>query len=158
MYSGLWIAEDHLLCVISNRFMEEYKRFYFQDIQSITIVTTQRRRKWNFVLASLILLTLIAVASLPDGRFFWIWFATIFGFFLFLNNALGPTCTAFLRTAVQVEELSSLNRVRRAHKVLAQLGPLIKSVQGELTPEETSTRLRELFPSRSSVATGPLNL
>jgi hypothetical protein len=41
---------------------------------------------------------------------------------------------------------------------LARLTPLIKGVQGELTPEEASMRLRELFPSQSSVATGPLNL
>src|SRR5262245_36888992 len=88
-YSGLWLAEDHLLCVNSNRFMEDYKRFYFQDIQSITIVMTQRGRNWNFVLASLMLLTLTAAASLPDSRVFWLVVLGVFGFLVLLNNLLG---------------------------------------------------------------------
>ena len=42
-------------------------------------------------------------------------------------------CT--IRTAVQTEELPSLNRVRKADKVLARIRPLIESAQRHEVPE-----------------------
>jgi hypothetical protein len=79
------------------------------------------------------------------------------------NNILGTTCTVFLRTAVQVEEIACLSRVRRASNVLDRIRPFIAAAQGELPPEEISARIRELFdsaaaPRAGKVVTGPLNL
>jgi hypothetical protein len=49
-----------------------------------------------------------------------------------------------LRTAVQIEQLASLSRLRRARKVLDRLRPLIAEAQGPLGPEEIGARMPEL--------------
>ena len=63
-----------------------------------------------------------------------------------INLALGPTSACQIRTAVQVEDLPSLNRLRRARKVLNRVRPLVVAVQGEITSEEISLRLQEISP------------
>ena len=61
-----------------------------------------------------------------------------------VNLIKGPTCNCYLRTAVQIKELPSLSRLKRARKVLARLRPLITAAQGALTPEEISDRMRTM--------------
>ncbi|PYS52737.1 MAG: hypothetical protein DMG13_15465 [Acidobacteria bacterium] len=174
--SSLWLGKDHLLNIDSNRYTEEYKRFYFRDIQAITILKTRRREIWNFVLLLLLLIWMGALvdevltgASVPDATVSWGTTLVILAVPLLANNILGPACAVYLRTAVQTEVLPSLNRVRRARKVLDRVRPLIAAAQGQLTPEEVSIRMREMIqPSETSagldaappklVVTSPLNL
>jgi hypothetical protein len=54
----------------------------------------------------------------------------------------GPSASCSLRTAVQVEPLPSLNRVRRARQVLNRLKPLIAVAQGTLTSEEIVAQMQ----------------
>ena len=80
-------------------------------------------------------------------------FGSIAGMFVMiflLNLALGPTSACQLRTAVQLEDLPSLNRLRRARKVLNRVRPLVVAVQGEITPEEISLRFQEISALRTS--------
>jgi hypothetical protein len=164
--SSLWLGNDHLLCIDSNHFAESYKRFQFRDIQSITIRTTRRREFWNLVLSLLLLLSIGTLLNTSPGIYWWVGTITVLGVPLIFNNILGPSCTGYLRTAVQLEELPSLNRIRRADKVLARIRPLIAAAQGEISSEEASARLHELGQSSSSgppeqttaVVTSPLNL
>lgn len=150
--SSLWLGKDHLLSIDSTYFTEEYKRFYFRDIQAITIRTTRRRATWNFALMLALLFWLatlvydFSTGPPPDttevvllGISF-----LIIAVSLLVNNILGPTSTVYLRTAVQIEELPSLNRVRRAHKVMGIIRPLIVAAQGQLTPEEVLARIQEM--------------
>ena len=51
-----------------------------------------------------------------------------------VNLALGPACACQLRTAVQLEDLPSMVRLRRARKILDRLRPLITAAQGEIRP------------------------
>jgi len=159
-YAGLWLGSDHLLSIRSNRFSEEYKRFYFRDIQTIAVVKTTRREIWNVALLILLLIAGAFSFSRPAGSGV---FAAFFGLLILMNNLLGPSCTVYLRTAVQMEELRSLKRLRRARRMLARIRPLIAATQGELAPEEASLRIRELYESsgagrRTRFATSPLNL
>ncbi len=162
--SSLWLGKDHLLCVDSSGYTETYKRFYFRDIQAFTTVTTKRRTIWNGVLVVPIVICLAGLAnalfSLPreSGAAIVIWtiFASIFLVLLLINNLLGPTCTCYVRTAVQIEELPSLNRLRRARKVLGRIRPLIIAVQGGLPPEEIPVRLRAAAGSPDGTATAPV--
>src|SRR5262245_127100 len=39
--SSLWLGGDHLLVVESNGYSEKYRRFYFKDIQALTICKTR---------------------------------------------------------------------------------------------------------------------
>ena len=141
--SSLWLGKDHLLKIDSNRFVETYKRFYFRDIQAITIRTTRRRQFWNIIL---LLLMLVCIGSLSGifVRRFMLVTMLVLAVPMLVNNLLGTTCVTFLRTAVQVEELPSLSRVRRVHKVLQHIRPLIAGAQGELTPEEISAGMQEM--------------
>jgi hypothetical protein len=148
--SSLWIGRDHLLKIDSMRFTEEYKRFYFRDIQAITICLNQRRSTWNLILVMVIFFlfaTLLSAGFLRlDDDSYWLVGITfsLLALLLLANNFLGPTCEVYLRTAVQVEELPSLSRVRRARNALARLYPLIAAAQGRLEPEELSMRLQEM--------------
>ena len=148
--SSLWLGKDHLLGVDTSGYTETYKRFYFRDIQVITLVRTKRRTVWNGVLVVPIVLCLAGLAnslfSKPSdsGATIAVWTicSAVFIVPLLLNNLMGPTCTGYLRTAVQIEELPSLNRLRRARKVLERIRPHITSVQGGLSPDEISARIR----------------
>ncbi|MGO8839290.1 MAG: hypothetical protein ACLQAH_09550 [Limisphaerales bacterium] len=160
--TSLWLGKDHLLCVDSSGYTETYKRFYFRDIQVITLVTTKRRTVWNGVLVVPIVICLAGLAnslfSLPREAgaaiVTWAIFSAVFIAPLLLNNLMGPTCTGYLRTAVQIEELPSLNRLRRARKVLERIRPFITAVQGGLSPDEISARIRAAATSPDATALG----
>jgi hypothetical protein len=166
---SLWLAKDHLLSIRSNRFIEEYRRFYFRDIQAITLRRTRRRAIWNLAL-SLALLVVLA-SFLSDSRpvlsaNLWPWYLlfAILSLPLLINNVRGPTCTCYIRTAVQMEELPSMNRVRKVSRILERIRPLIAEAQGELTAEQLSDGMQELARAAAATeaerrfVTSPLNL
>jgi hypothetical protein len=167
---SLWLAQDHLLSVRSNRFVEEYRRFYFRDIQAITVRKTRRREFWNMVLSLLLLLCLAILMSQVSqsgwSTNLWPWSVVIaiVGGPLLFNNLRGPTSTCYIRTAVQMEELPSLNRIRKTEKILARIRPLIAAAQGELTAEQLSSGMQELALAAATTeasrrfVTSPLNL
>lgn len=153
--SGLWLGRDHLLCVDTNGYTETYKRFYFRDIQVISIHRTQRHLWLAGILAFLafifVVLAIVAAPNTPFAR----WdggemfvecllgaMAALFLLLLLSNFLAGPACKCLLRTAVQIEELAPLNRVRRARKLLARLRPFIIAAQGELSREDISSRTK----------------
>ncbi len=158
--SSLWLGKDHLLCIDSSGYTENYKRFYFRDIQALSVVLTNRRTIWNGVLLVPIVICLAGLAnalfSLPrkDGAVMVAWLVSIAVFVLplLINSLLGPTCTCFVRTAVQIEELPSLNRVRRARQVLDRVRPFITAAQGELPPEGIPSRGQSTADSAASPA------
>jgi hypothetical protein len=157
---SLWLGEDHLLCADSNGYSETYKRFYFRDIQAITIRQSTRRNVWNAILVLPVATCLLGlIVSLLPGHdtaaiVVWSIFGTLFVAPFVINNVRGPTCTCQLRTAVQIEELPSLCRVRKARRVIEQIRPLVAAAQGgELPAEAVSALMRERVAS--SAATEP---
>ena len=159
----LYLAADHLLQVSSSGFTETYRRFYFRDIQAITLRESMHGKVWNGVWGFLAFLPAI-VALQVGGAATVVWWG-ITGIFLLLlaiNIARGPTCVCQVRTAVQTRPLPSLNRVRRAGKVIAQLKPLIEAAQGAMPPEECTRRIDEarrgpvsVFPTPAAVSATP---
>ena len=154
--SRLWLGKAHLLCVDSMGFSEDYKRFYFRDIQAVVIRRTSRGKIWNGVFGGLAaLIGLIAiVVNQPVASSIIGGFAGLFLVLLLINIAMGPTSVCHLRSPVQTEELPSLSRLRRARKVLARLQPLIAAAQGRLTPEEITVRMDELNRTQASADPG----
>ncbi|MBW2615555.1 MAG: hypothetical protein JRD02_05215 [Deltaproteobacteria bacterium] len=132
----LWLGADHMLSIDSKRVSEDYKRFYYTDIQAIITRKTIRGKIQNLFLGLFCgLFTLLA--ALIGGAWV-IFFGIMAGLFLLIllvNCLLGPTCECHLKTAVQTEKLPSLNRLRSVRKVMDRLGPLIEQAQGTLTPE-----------------------
>lgn len=153
--SSLWLGKDHLLCIDSTGgYAEEYKRFYFRDIQAITLRKTKRRPILNWILAvplamcsAVLIVGLVDISRRPfqtdDYWGFVGWgtpFALVLGLMI-INTLRGPGCVCHLRTAVQTEVLPSLNRLRRARKVLDRIRPLVAAAQGTLSPEEIASHL-----------------
>jgi len=138
----LWLGADHLLAVDYTIASEEYRRFYFRDIEAFIIRRTAHRQVWNWILLALILLTagpfLIAWRSQGNGGFLVaaLSIAAFWAIFLLINSLRGVTCQTHIRTAVQLEQLPSLGRLPVARKVLARLQPLILAAQGASTSEE----------------------
>lgn len=133
-YVRLYAGADHLLQVASTGFTESYKRFYYRDVQAITLRKTYVGKAANAFLGATV--TVLSVPALFTSTPVTIVLASLAGFFaigLGVNIALGATCVAHLRTAVQHEKMASLSRLRRARRVLERLKPLITAAQGELS-------------------------
>ena len=65
--SSVWLGSDHLLLVKSSRFREEYKRFYFRDVQSIVTAASPRFHiSTRMGLIAAIWLAIFAAASAYD--------------------------------------------------------------------------------------------
>ena len=145
--SNLWLGTDHLLCVETEGYTEKYRRFYFRDIQAITLRRTKRALIWGIVTGILTAaFTLIAFFSNANATMFTFGiFAGVAAMPFILNLIYGPTCKCELRTAVQTENVPSMSRVRRARKVLERIRPLIAEAQGRLAPEEVPLRFREMI-------------
>jgi hypothetical protein len=138
-------------------FSEDYKRFFFRDIQSITMKTNRRWIVWNGVLA--VSLAVFLLEGLLGTTTWNAWaitmmiLASIATVLLVLNNVFGTTCDVHIRTAVQADILPPLSRVRRANRSLERIRPLIIQAQGQLADEETVLRLRELAAQRPGTVT-----
>jgi hypothetical protein len=168
--SSLWLGKDHLLCIDSNGYAENYKRFYFRDIQTVTFMASKRRFIWNWVSgAPTAIFLVLLLGALPYtgstgpgsnlGELVFFGFLTfVFALVFLINNLLGPSCICHLRTAVQTEELPSLNRLRRARKLLNRIRPFITAAQGALSPEEIPARMRAavLSPAADRPDTPPI--
>jgi hypothetical protein len=140
----LWQGTDHLLQIFSRMGVEDYKRFYFSDIQAIITRKTIVGKVQNVIFAGFIMLLALPAFLLDEG---WsMFFAAAAGVplvFLFVNIVRGPTCETKLMTAVQTEKMHSLHRLKNTLKVMDRLQPYIQRVQGNITPED-----REKTPVR----------
>ena len=157
-YVRLYQGPDHLLQVLSTGFNETYKRFAYRDIQAITLRKTNMGKVWNGIWG--VLFTLFALpASFVNGPVA-VGLGIISAIFLILlgaNLALGPTVVAYLQTAVQVEKLPSIRRLRSARSTLSILNPLIASAQAEFQAERlhASTPGNPPAPNPTPAQTAP---
>jgi len=151
---SLWQGSDHLLHIFSRFGIEDYKRFYFSDIQAIITRKTVIGKIQNIILGCLILLFLLPAYMFDDGwSLFYISISAILFIFLTVNLFLGPTCETRLMTAVQTEKLQSLHRLNTAFRVLDRICPHIQQVQGTLSREELNKI--PIRPAGGRAAPGP---
>jgi hypothetical protein len=142
-HARVYQGPDHLLQVASTGYSESYKRFYFRDIQAISINKTHWGKIWNGIwsfftaLFGLPAFDMTGTTAIVMGSV-----AGFFGLFLIGNVALGPTCACFVSTAVQTERLAPVTRIRTARRFLKRVRPLIEASQGSLAREELLLRLR----------------
>jgi hypothetical protein len=118
----LYEAPDHLLQISSTGFTENYKRFYFRDIQAV-ILEAKPWQMWWFVVFGFSVLLFAAPASVSSGVAAIVLWSTAAGFALALliNLLLGPCCACYIRTAVQTERLGTVRRVRPARAFMQYL-------------------------------------
>lgn len=143
--TSLWLGKDHVLHVINRGYTEDYRRFYYRDIQALLVRKTSTGKIINITLGMFTAMNLLLLAGgwlqkwesfvlipLAVAAFLWLLI------FLFYATA-GPTCVCHLRTAVQFEQLPSLFRVRTARKAIAQLRHRIETSQGSLATKAPSS-------------------
>ncbi|MGD9045705.1 MAG: hypothetical protein PVG06_18480 [Desulfobacterales bacterium] len=132
----LWQGSDHLLQIYSRLGVEDYKRFYFNDIQAIIARKTGMGMVLNFVLGvSTILFGIFAVTSEGGLSIFNTIIAGVLLLIWIIHFLRGPTCETFLLTAVQTEKLHSLHRLKTTQPVMNRLRTLIEKRQGRINPE-----------------------
>lgn len=131
---SLWQGPDHLLWVESAIFQEQYRRFYFQDIEAVVLQRTGRRTVWTLVLGGFFFL-FAAIALFSDGiPYFSIFMAATLAILTAVQWLKGPGCRLYLQTAVQRYRLSNLVRMRKALKVMDRIRASAEAVQGPLAP------------------------
>jgi hypothetical protein len=152
--ASLWLGEDHLLSVQSNRFSEDYRRYYLRDIQAFILERTGPLSLWTYSLGAL------AAAFFAPGLLFnfqkiylWVPGGLCLGTALFVT-ALGPTCACYIQTAVSREQLRSLRWMRRAEKTLRILQPYIEQAQGPM-PMEIAALPAEALETQPPALTPP---
>jgi hypothetical protein len=132
---SLWLGADHFLSVRNLRFTEDYRRFYFRDVQAIVIRKTPRFYfpvPWLWALfASFVPLVIALVANQsvlgallflpPAGIVLWLAFAAIF-----------QGCRCHVQTAVSREEIPALVRLRHARRAVEILSAKVAEAQGAL--------------------------
>src|SRR5688500_6167698 len=137
--TSLYAATDHLLLRVTSGFVETYRRFYFADIEAITVHTTMRRMVWSFMHGVALLASLLAILLSGSPHFVSGFFAGLFALLLIWNIALGKTCATQLQTRVQKRKLP-IRRLRKALRVIDQLSSKIETAQAEIalaTPAQT---------------------
>lgn len=133
-YNTIWLGPGHILSVHSTGYSEDYKRFYYGDIQAFITRKTARAK----IISALSILgaglfILLAVQTRGKGGMFLGILGCLFLIILLVNLLRGPTCTCHIQTPVQTEKLPSLHRFITARKVISILRPLIERAQGRLT-------------------------
>ncbi len=153
-YFTLYEGPDHLLLVTSSGFSENYKRFFYREIQGFILQKTSMNLVWSGIWTSFIVIfTAAAIAS--DGATF-IALASIAGFFLLLlvwNLILGPSCKCYVRTAVQVERLPNFKRIHKTREVLTRIENLIALGQGAFTASGAAENISQAEPEAPPVIT-----
>ncbi len=144
--ASLWLGEDHLLAVNGWRFGEEYKRYYYRDIQAIVITKARRFMvpvPWLVSAVPIGLLALLFGVAEYAGHD--VRQSTHIGFEIFLFGlvtlllylllaSLFRSCRCRIQTAVSLDDLPSLYRLRTALKAVKILEARIAQTQGMLQP------------------------
>lgn len=136
--SSVWLGSDHLLLVKSERFREEYRRFYFRDIQAVVtakaprfhISTRSALIAWLWLVATGVL----AGAEAGAGRsLLWISWVLAAGLvFVWAYLSVFCSCRCRILTAVSSEELRSVYRSWTARRFMEKVEPLLTQVQGAI--------------------------
>jgi hypothetical protein len=139
--SSIWMGSDHLLLVKSARFREDYKRFYFRDIQAIVTAKAPRFHisTRSALIALLWLCALAAVNGLEFGlnargigmNLTWAWWTVsvaLIATWIWVSVACSCRCRIY--TAVSSDELPSLYRTWTARRFLEKVEPKLVEAQG----------------------------
>ena len=143
--ASLWLGDDHLLQVVSRGGWEQYRRWFFRDIQALIARHNAARLIWNFVvgLGGLLIgmgaiLVLNAPSTTPGERAGLVIVGTIMGVIavVFLavalaNTLLGPSCTVYVQTPLGAEKLSAPGRIAVFERIVERLRPHLETAQAQ---------------------------
>ena len=116
----LYEGEDHVLLSRTKAYAEEYARFYYIDIEAITMCRSDAGKCRNLLFGTIALALLVWTAffiGAPTGSanvtiIVLLIAAGLNGLVVLVNTLFGPTVTCHVRTAIQESELPCLGRQR----------------------------------------------
>jgi hypothetical protein len=139
------MGADHLLQVSNQLGWEQYRRWFYRDIQAMIARRNVTRLVWNLVvgLGGLFIgfgaiLVLAAPTSSTGERTGLIVVASILGIisvgFLavaLVNTLLGPSCTVYVQTPRGMEKVSAPGRLAVFERVVERVRPLAEAAQAQ---------------------------
>lgn len=130
--SGVFAGDDHLLLVNSTGYAEDYRRFFYNEIEAVTARRTHRRRNIALVAGAFFLLCVIPLPWMrdPEGIGVLVFFAFFPFVILIWNQLLGPTVQCAIRTSASLQIIPTVTRLRTYWKFLERIRPLIEGQQG----------------------------
>ena len=133
----MWEGVDHVLCVKGTRFNEEYRRFYYGDIQAFLVENRARAGSWGWWTVLLVVLAISVTAAVEnDPPRSWIALVVVSVVVLIrLEISLRRSCRCSIQTAVSREPLPSLFRRSAAAAAIGRLQTRITAEQGDLPAE-----------------------
>ena len=154
--SSVWLGPDHLLAVHSLRFREEYKRYYFRDIQAITIARAPRFHLstraafigywWVVAFAALFrvphgmqAVSAIGIALIAA----WVYVSAL------------CSCTCKIHTAVSQDRLPSVYRTWVARRFLQAVETHVYAIQGRLEQPLPDLEAVPIGPAKTSTVNAP---
>ncbi len=155
--ASLWLGDDHLLAVTGWRFTEDYKRYYYRDIQALVLARAPRwavTLPWFFVASSLATVALVAQAGAIDWLPEVCWYLIMAVVLAWLYVSLRASVRCSIQTAVSREELPSLLRFWSGQRTMRILGDRIAQEQGRLV-EGWTAHVREAPPSEAASVGAP---
>jgi hypothetical protein len=140
--ASLWLGNDHILHVRNTRFAEDYRRYYFTDIEAIYLQKTARFLPPPAAIIGVIA-GVIAVFSFSfaDSKLgVEAWLAFLVGIALYaVWLCVFRSCVCSIQTALGTDRLSCLHRVSGAVGAISQITDRVLDSQGpdvDYAPDE----------------------
>lgn len=128
MKSKLWLGPDHVMHVRRSLFSEEYRRYYFRDIQAIVLTEKDSLALYLYALAGM--LALGAGLLLYNRYPAWAAVTGVVSAFVAMIGWQYSDCICTLKTAVSNDVLRPLGRLRYARRSIALLREAVEDAQG----------------------------
>ena len=129
--SKLWLGPDHVLRVRRSLFSEEYRRYYFRDIQAIVLIEKDSLASYFYVLAGMVALG--GGLLLYNRHPAWAAVIGVLAAFVAMLGWQNQDCICTLTTAVNNDVLRPLGRLRYARRAIATLRDAVEGAQGAWT-------------------------
>lgn len=130
-------------------FQEQYRRFFYSDIQAFVWRTTLGWMVTASVLAFLLLCSL-TLLFLPEGQIALVIFATPLALLLLAHLIKGPSCVFEIVTPLTRHRIPALDRLKAAKKFMERITPkILESQAGFNVPVQVSAAT-EPTPSTST--------
>jgi hypothetical protein len=137
MRKRLWLGPDHILMVRSHVLSEEYRRFYFADIEALVVAEVESPPRFYGAVLSVIA-AVLTLGLIVAGHAITAVVCGLIGIGLTVFTFTRPLVRCSLKTRVSREFLPSLKRLETARRVIAMLKTEIENVQGALGVETFS--------------------
>ena len=146
---SLWMAPDHLLRVRAHPFGQEYRRYYFKDIQAL-VMTELVNPTAYFLYGFAALFALLSFLLFSIQHQVWGTLSAFPAIILFYWGWRTPDCACRIQTRVSTDRLPSLGKFRSARRAIAVVQTDVERVQGALDPGKLQSQAANVTAPRTT--------